>query len=101
MRPFSILAPFSALAAGHPELAKPFSDVPYFWSDQFGQKIQMVGWHQNHDRVELDRPDGAPGPLARFYRNGRLVAAAGVNAPRTIMKLRRQIEEEARTRQAA
>jgi NADPH-dependent 2,4-dienoyl-CoA reductase/sulfur reductase-like enzyme len=91
----------AALTAGHPELAKPFSDVPYFWSDQYGQKIQMVGWHQNHDRVELDRSDGAPGPLARFYRNGRLVAAAGVNAPRTIMKLRRQIEEEARTRQAA
>jgi hypothetical protein len=61
----------------------------------------MVGWHQHHDRVERDNPGDAAGPLARFYRGDRLVAAAGVNAPRTIMKLRRQIEQEARTREAA
>lgn len=83
-----------AAAAGRPEQARPFADVPYFWSDQFGQKIQMVGWHRGHDRVELERPNGAPGPIVRFYRDRRLVAAAGVNAPRVIMGLRRQIDRE-------
>lgn len=86
----------AAAATGRPELAKPFGDVPYFWSDQYGQKIQMVGWHEGHDRVEVEQPDDAPGPTARFYRDGRLVAAAAVNAPRTVMRLRRQIEEDAR-----
>lgn len=91
----------AASATGRQELRKPFADVPYFWSDQYGQKIQMVGWHQGHDRIELDRSAEVPGPLARFYRGGRLIAAAGVNAPRVIMRLRRQIEEEARAQEAA
>ncbi|MBL8576512.1 MAG: FAD-dependent oxidoreductase [Mesorhizobium sp.] len=91
----------AAALTGRQELRKAFGDVPYFWSDQYGQKIQMVGWHQGHDHVELDRSGEAPGPLARFYRDGRLVAAAGINAPRIVMKLRRQIEEEARALQAA
>lgn len=91
----------AALATGRQELRKPFADVPYFWSDQYGQKIQMAGWHQNHDHIELDRAADAPGPLARFYQNGRLIAAAGVNAPRMVMRLRKQIEEEARGQAAA
>ncbi len=91
----------AASLTGRHELRKPFSDVPYFWSDQYGRKIQMVGWHQGHDHVELDQSGEVPGPLARFYREGRLIAAAGVNAPRIIMRLRRQIEEEARLQQAA
>lgn len=91
----------AALATGRQDLRKAFADVPYFWSDQYGQKIQMVGWHEGHDRVELDRSGDVPGPLVRFYRNGRLIAAAGVNAPRVVMRLRRQIEDEARAAEAA
>jgi NADPH-dependent 2,4-dienoyl-CoA reductase/sulfur reductase-like enzyme len=91
----------AALVTGRPDARRPFADVPYFWSDQYGQKIQMVGWHQGHDRVERESADGLPGPVARFYRNGGLVAAVGVNTPRLIMRLRRQIEQEAQTREAA
>ena len=86
----------AAAVTGRTELRKPFGDVPYFWSDQYGHKIQMVGWHEGHDHVEIEQPADAPGPMAKFYRNGALVAAAGVNVPRMIMRLRRQIEEEAR-----
>lgn len=91
----------AAAALGRPELRKAFADVPYFWSDQYGQKIQMVGWHLGHDRVELDGSDNGSGPLARFYRDDRLIAAAGINVPRVVMRLRRQIEEEARVLEAA
>jgi 3-phenylpropionate/trans-cinnamate dioxygenase ferredoxin reductase component len=85
-----------AAVTGRPDMARPFDDLPYFWSDQYGQKIQMVGWHQGHDRAEVEQPEDARGPVARFYRDGRLVAAAAVNGPRTVMRLRKQIEEEAR-----
>ncbi|MDW6023198.1 FAD/NAD(P)-binding oxidoreductase [Mesorhizobium sp. BAC0120] len=88
-----------AAATGRPELRKPFADVPYFWSDQYGQKIQMVGWHVGHDRIDIENDGG--GMLARFYRDGRLIAAAGVNVPRAVMKLRRQIEQEAQGLEAA
>lgn len=74
---------------------KAFKDVPYFWSDQYGLKIQMVGWHPGHDRVSIDHTEGAAGPIITYYQGHRLVAAAGVNASRAVMKFRRQIEEEA------
>lgn len=90
-----------ATLTGRADLASPFGDVPYFWSDQYGQKIQMVGWHEGHDRTEVEHPEDAPGPLVRYWRDGRLVAVAAVNAPRAVMRLRRQIEIEAREYAAA
>ncbi len=77
-----------------PELAAPFGDVPYFWSDQYGQKIQMVGWYPGHDRVEIQEAGNEKGPMVKFYHNDALVAAAAVNSPRAIMLMRRQIEKE-------
>lgn len=84
----------AAAISGRPELARIFADVPYFWSDQYGQKIQLVGWHAGHDRVQIEQPKDTSGPMVKFYRGDRLVAAAAVNAPRAIMRLRKRIEEE-------
>lgn len=88
----------AAAVTGRSDLAKPFADVPYFWSDQYGRKIQMVGWHIGNDRIEIEQhPADGTGPIAKFYRDGRLIAAAGINAPRSVIKLRRQIELEAQS----
>ena len=81
--------------AGQPERTMPFIDIPYFWSDQFGLKIQMVGWHEGHDRVEVQNEPGSAGPLVTFFKGERLVAAAGVNASRKVMGYRRQIADGA------
>ncbi|MCM2388154.1 NAD(P)/FAD-dependent oxidoreductase [Streptomyces albipurpureus] len=69
-----------------------FADVPYFWSDQYGLKYQMVGHARGHDevRVESAGGDGAR-PLVTYYRDGRLVAAAGVNATRAVMRMKSRI----------
>lgn len=83
-------------ATGRAALAIPFCDVPYFWSDQYGLKIQMVGWHAGHDRIEVAATGDGRGPLITYYGNGRLVAAAGVNAPRAVMRYRKEIEESAK-----
>lgn len=75
--------------AGRPHPA--FADVPYFWSDQYGLKYQMVGHARDHDEVRV-RSTGAEGrPLVAYYRQGRLVAAAGVNATRAVMGMRAEI----------
>jgi 3-phenylpropionate/trans-cinnamate dioxygenase ferredoxin reductase subunit len=73
-----------------------FAEVPYFWSDQYGLKIQMVGWHEGHDRTEIQNAQNGPGSLVTYFRRNRLVAAAGINAARAIMGYRKQIDEEAR-----
>jgi 3-phenylpropionate/trans-cinnamate dioxygenase ferredoxin reductase subunit len=63
----------SAAAAllGH---ERPFTATPWFWSDQYDVKLQMVGLSHGYDQVvtrgELEKPAFS----AFYYRAGRLIA---------------------------
>lgn len=76
----------------HGDAAAPFDPVPYFWSDQLGAKLQMVGHPRPDDDVEVVDDDGAGRWVAAYGRNGTLVAALGVSRAGKVMALRRQIE---------
>lgn len=67
----------AATLAGKPE---PYRAVPWFWSDQYDVKLQMVGLSAGHDACVL-RGDPATGrSFAAFYlREGRLIAADTVS----------------------
>jgi NADPH-dependent 2,4-dienoyl-CoA reductase/sulfur reductase-like enzyme len=73
----------------------PFADVPYFWSDQYGLKFQMVGYARDHDEVRVETAGADGHPFATYHREGRLVAAAGVNAPRAVLRMKARIQAEA------
>ncbi len=67
--------------------------VPYFWSDQFGLKIQLIGRPESADAlVPLHGTglDGGPvrGTAAGYLAGGRLVAVAGFGAARHIARYR-------------
>jgi NADPH-dependent 2,4-dienoyl-CoA reductase/sulfur reductase-like enzyme len=69
-----------------------FQTVPYFWSDWYGQRIQFVGT-ATADAVEFVSGDATSDRFVAFYRSGdRLVGAATLNEQRTVMKLRRLIQ---------
>jgi NADPH-dependent 2,4-dienoyl-CoA reductase/sulfur reductase-like enzyme len=64
----------SALLNG--DNAAPYTPVPYFWSDQYGSKIQMVGTPHPDDSVEVVEGAVADGRFVAAYgRDGRLSAA--------------------------
>jgi len=70
----------------------PYTEVPWFWSDQYDLNIQYAGaglpWDEIVVRGELGKP-----PFTVFYLSGgRLVAAAGVNDHHTIARARRVME---------
>jgi 3-phenylpropionate/trans-cinnamate dioxygenase ferredoxin reductase subunit len=73
---------------------RPYDDVPYFWSDQFGFRLQHVGHAEEWDVVELE---GDPGCFSARYldREGRLLAALLANRPREIAGLRRELAQAA------
>jgi 3-phenylpropionate/trans-cinnamate dioxygenase ferredoxin reductase subunit len=57
----------------------PHRSVPWFWSDQYHYKLQMVGLSAGHDQCVL-RLDLANDRLVAFYlKEGRLIAADAVN----------------------
>ena len=58
---------------------KPYESVPWFWSDQYDLKLQMVGLVQGHDRHAL-RGSIDQGRFSIFYfRRDRLIAIDSVN----------------------
>jgi 3-phenylpropionate/trans-cinnamate dioxygenase ferredoxin reductase subunit len=59
--------------------AKPYDGVPWFWSDQGPDKLQMVGLTTGYDHVVV-RGDRAAGAFSAFcYKDGRLVGIESVN----------------------
>lgn len=58
---------------------KAFDDVPWFWSDQGPDKLQMVGLTTGYDQVAV-RGDRAAGAFSAFcYKQGRLLGIESVN----------------------
>jgi 3-phenylpropionate/trans-cinnamate dioxygenase ferredoxin reductase subunit len=59
--------------------AKPYDGLPWFWSDQGPDKLQMVGLTTGYDRVVV-RGDRAAGAFSAFcYKSGQLVGIESVN----------------------
>jgi 3-phenylpropionate/trans-cinnamate dioxygenase ferredoxin reductase component len=83
----------AALLAGSGE-APPYSPVPYFWSDQFGVKMQLAGRALPGDAVSL--VDGSLEErrfVALYRREGKLTAVLGWNRPRIVMQHRKELRE--------
>ncbi|HET9691092.1 MAG TPA: FAD-dependent oxidoreductase [Acidimicrobiales bacterium] len=76
------------------DAAPPFAPVPYFWSDQLGAKLQMLGTTDPGDEVAVLDDDGTGSRwLAAYGRDGRTVAAVGSSRAAKLMRLRPAIEQ--------
>lgn len=72
---------------------RPHDPVPWFWSDQYDLKLQMVGLSEGHDRVVV-RGSPAQRSFAAFYLRGqRLIAADTVNRPQEFMMSKRLVAQ--------
>ncbi|WP_156721414.1 NAD(P)/FAD-dependent oxidoreductase [Streptomyces apocyni] len=70
--------------------------VPYFWSDQYGARIQFAGHRQDGDTVEIAEGSLAEGSfLARYERAGHTVAVLAVDRPRPFLRARRALRDPA------
>lgn len=59
--------------------------VPWFWSDQYDLKLQMVGINQGHDKVVI-RGSMEDNNFSAFYlANGVVIAVDAVNRPQDFM----------------
>ncbi|HJP79257.1 MAG TPA: FAD-dependent oxidoreductase [Pseudonocardiaceae bacterium] len=66
--------------------------VPYFWSDQYGLKLQFAGHRRDGDQVEVvERDTDSRSFLAVYRRDGRPVAVFAINRPRPFARWRREL----------
>ncbi|MFF4253705.1 NAD(P)/FAD-dependent oxidoreductase [Streptomyces sp. NPDC001663] len=87
-RPDAAIATLLAGGAVEPGVPRP----PYFWSDQYGVKIQFAGHAAGADSVTVE--EGAADDrnvLAVYRRAGNPVAVLGMNQPRLFTRWRKQL----------
>ncbi|HEY3808782.1 MAG TPA: FAD-dependent oxidoreductase [Steroidobacteraceae bacterium] len=59
--------------------SRPFVAAPWFWSDQFEVKLQMVGLSRGYDQVVTRGDLDKPAYSAFYFRAGRLLAVDSLN----------------------
>jgi NADPH-dependent 2,4-dienoyl-CoA reductase/sulfur reductase-like enzyme len=69
--------------------ATPYDPVPFFWSDQYATKIQMIGLPDPDDEVVVVSGSGEEGKLIALYRSGdRLGGVLTFSQPAKLMGYR-------------
>jgi 3-phenylpropionate/trans-cinnamate dioxygenase ferredoxin reductase component len=67
----------------------PLDEVPYFWSDQYATKLQVLGSPHPDDDVTLLRVGPAGDRMLGVYgREGVVTGVVGANAARWVMRMR-------------
>jgi 3-phenylpropionate/trans-cinnamate dioxygenase ferredoxin reductase component len=78
---------------GNPQV---YNAVPWFWSDQYDIKLQIVGLSQGYDQAVV-RGDPVTSEFSVFYlRDGTLIAVDAINSPREYMMGRKLVTEHAK-----
>ncbi|MFE3827523.1 NAD(P)/FAD-dependent oxidoreductase [Streptomyces sp. NPDC059092] len=85
-----------------PDLRQPFAPVPYFWSDQYGMKIQAYGYLRAHEEARVVDGDVAQGRfLIAYRRQDRPAGALAIGMPpKTLRAWRALIAAGARWNEA-
>jgi 3-phenylpropionate/trans-cinnamate dioxygenase ferredoxin reductase subunit len=73
-----------------------YSEVPWFWSDQYDLKLQIAGLSTGYDEVVL-RGDPATRSFAAFYLGaGQLLAVDAINSPKEFIAAKKLVANRAR-----
>ncbi len=75
--------------------SKSYASMPWFWSDQYEHKLQMVGFSKDSDQ-SIVRGDMASKSFTVFYlKDGSIIAADSVNNPKEFMASKQLVGKKA------
>jgi NADPH-dependent 2,4-dienoyl-CoA reductase/sulfur reductase-like enzyme/nitrite reductase/ring-hydroxylating ferredoxin subunit len=81
-----------AVAANLLGAGADFTDVPYFWTHHQGVELRCTGYMAGWDEVRIDGELASRDFTARYYRGGRLVAAASLGRDRENLEIEQQLQ---------
>jgi 3-phenylpropionate/trans-cinnamate dioxygenase ferredoxin reductase subunit len=67
--------------------------IPYFWSEQYGKKIQLLGHPRPDDEVERVKDTGEGQWLGVYSRAGVVTGLVALNQPRALMLSKPLLEQ--------
>lgn len=71
---------------------KPYESVPWFWSDQYDLKLQMVGLSQGYDQVVIRGNPEERSFAAFYFAKDKLIAADCVSRPSEFGMIRKLVQ---------
>ncbi|HUZ90901.1 MAG TPA: FAD-dependent oxidoreductase [Methylocella sp.] len=71
----------------------PAATAPWFWSDQYNLKLQMVGLSDGYDELVIRGDMEASSFIAFYLKEGRIIAADSVNRLGDFMAAKRLVGE--------
>ena len=80
-----------AVAANMLGADRPYTAKPWFWSDQYDEKLQIAGLNTGYDRI-VTRPGEGAAVSFWYYRGDRLLALDAMNDARAYMVGKRLID---------
>ena len=63
-----------------------YSEVPWFWSDQYDLKLQIVGLSEGYDEVVIRGKPAERSFSCAYLKDSRLIAIDAINAPRDFVQ---------------
>ncbi|MGN6112603.1 MAG: oxidoreductase C-terminal domain-containing protein [Luteimonas sp.] len=69
---------------------RAFTDVPFFWTHQYDLELRYTG-HGAWDEARIDGSLADHDFTVRYFRNGRLVAAASAGRDRENLEIEAQL----------
>ena len=75
-----------AFVAGDDPVA--YDGIPYFWSDQYGHRLQLVGRASEDEPVFVHDPPDSPAMMALYRDGDRLGGAFAIDAAGPLMQMR-------------
>ena len=77
-----------------------YSQVPWFWSDQYDLKLQIAGLSEGYDGVAIRGNPAARSFSCLYLQENRLIAVDAINAPRDFVQSKPLIAKRARIDQS-
>ena len=66
--------------------AAEYTQVPWFWSDQYDLKLQIAGLSEGYDEVVIRGAPATRSFSCLYLRDGVLIACDAINAPRDFVQ---------------
>ncbi len=73
-----------------------YSQVPWFWSDQYDLKLQIAGLSQGYDEAILRGDPDSASFSCLYLQDGALIAVDAINAPKDFVQSKALIASHAR-----
>ena len=75
------------MAGGGPGSGRDFTDVPFFWTHQYDLELRVSGHLAGWDDARIEGSPGSGDFIVRYYRAGKLVAAATAGRDRLNLEI--------------